>query len=282
MEQMLLYRVDEAGNEHVQGKMRGMSTLMKLVIVLCCAWGSGVMAAEVVPDSEQVLEHLRAANQARHSEASVRQQWELEQQRLALLIAEAQRQDQQLQQQMAADQAAISALQQRLAGFESQASQAAALDAVLFDLATEIDAALDERAARLPSGSIAAANTGTGSVEEPAMRFLRSAARLEQALQTGQRWRAGLSSGLLNGQHLAYEQLSLGHVCAWWLSRDGQRGGTVQRQNARNILTEITDTETIEQIRTALAIIHGDRAPAVVILPIKEADRTQPASEQER
>lgn len=219
-------------------------------------------------DSDQALEDLRAANQARQTMASEAADWATEQQRLELLISEAKRQAESQRRFMENNKAAIKRYRQQIAGFDVQTDQAAAVDAVLLDLSAQINDALAERAARLPSGGIErAAQEQTG---EAAMVFMRSAARLKQALANGKIWRTSLSSGELDGKSIAYDQLSLGHVCAWWLSRDQKQGGIVERRDGQNILHALDDPAALEAITTALAVAHGDRSPEAVLLPVDQ------------
>ncbi len=219
-------------------------------------------------EADQVLEALRAANQARQEQAKAQAAWALEQQQLKLLIAESRRQQERIKQQIKKDAQVIKDKQKSLKHFDSQAQQSLALDTVLLEMSKHCHSELDQRARSMTHGSIAAPGK---QAADPAMQFLHAAARLQQSVNNSREWHVSLSDGLLNDKPYVCEILRMGNACAWWASRDGKRAGIVKRKDGKNILIPITDTKHVVAIQAAVAIVHGDRAPALIALPIPQA-----------
>ena len=232
-----------------------------LAMALCLCTS---IVAEETPHAH--LEQLRAANLARQTLAKEKDAWASEQQRLQLLIEEARRQISNQKVFIENNNAAIERIHKKLSNLENQTVRSAEINEVLIELAVRIKNALVERAGRLPSGSIERVQGDTHA--EASMQFLRSAASLKQALANAKSWRSSLSSGTLNGKRIAYDQISMGHVAAWWVSRDQSKAGIIERRAGENVLHQIEDARIVEAIKSAVAIVHGDRSPQAVVLPI--------------
>ena len=248
---------------------------MSKALVRCClVWFFAVLTVAAAEQShaDKVVEQLRAANVARSSLATEIATWKREKQRLKLLISEAQRQIQIQETGIAQNNTSIEQIQKRLVSLNNQAHSAAEIDGVLLELSTYIQETMAKRAAVLPSGSVPKIEQDPAA--EASMQFLRTVALLKQAAASSKQWRAHLSSGMLNGQRIAYDQISMGHVAAWWLSRDQRQAGIVERKNGINILHEVKDPAIIQAITTAIAIAHGDRAPEPVLLPLDQRQLT--------
>lgn len=246
-----------------------MHSVSLMSIFVCVIALSTAQAAE---QSDLILEDLRAANEARRDMAQEADAWNQEKQRLQLLIQEAERQIKNQEAFIAENNKAIELIQKRLASLQNQTQHAAAIDALLIDLAQHIQQYLALRAKIVPSSAIE--QPAQAEAVEASMQFLRAVAQLKQAAATSKQWRAHLSSGMLNGQRIAYNQLSMGHVAAWWLSRDQSQAGVIERRDGTNILHEIKDPAIVNAITRAVAIAHGDRAPEPVLLPIEQRQLT--------
>ncbi|NRA39540.1 MAG: DUF3450 family protein, partial [Planctomycetes bacterium] len=79
-------------------------------------------------------------------------------------------------------------------------------------------------------------------------------------------WHVSLSSGELDGETIICDQLRLGAIAAWWMSRDGAKAGVVQRKNNNNILHVLSSDEQ-DNIARAFMLARGEIVPELIRLP---------------
>lgn len=252
------------------------SRVLNAFSCLCCV-SLSCFLVQIVPAAEegtrnagsnsaQIGEALRAANHARAQRRDLEAAWESDKQALQLLIDETQRQQKQHNKRHADNKQRTTDLEKDVAHWQLQKKDGIALDAIFLQLAEKCNQELNSLQAQLPSSVVPAVVSAQGVAGDASYVFSQACARLQLAQAACSQWDLSLSSGSLQGESIIVDQLRVGAVAAWWLSRDAQRAGVVQRKNGKNIL-HLATAQDQKQIRQAFHIAAGEMTPSLVRLP---------------
>lgn len=231
-------------------------TPLPILILLCT--GLSLSAAE--PGAAELLGAAAAADQAREESRELREQWQAEQARHALLSTSLADEAARVQAQIAtletalAEQAAAAALRQ------AELEQANQLEQHVAELASRISRTLAELDLHTPLG-LQQGKPTPGS-NELAAAFSALATAEHQARVISRRQLVGQ---LADGSALAVEVLVIGGCAAWWQHADGRAGRATQQ--AGTLLLESADAKTAAAIAAIFAMHAGERAAQLIDLP---------------
>ena len=232
---------------------------MVAALVTVCGGKGAAFAAE----SDRILEHLRAADQARATDATEAQAWAEEKARLELLLTT-------VEEQTAAARRQARTSQDKLQALDAAAppDKLEAFDRAAVRVANRIEQFLDTLALRVAPGLVPARGKRVADAREALDQALHRLERTERGVDTVA---VSVAPGELDGEPRSVEVLRLGGVAAWWRSLDGQTGGEAQMVDGRLQLHPIGDPDLLDAIGRASAIAKGRLAPEVVLLPIRFA-----------
>ncbi|MFW5845690.1 MAG: hypothetical protein ACOCXJ_05635, partial [Planctomycetota bacterium] len=191
--------------------------LTRLLLVLTVA----AMLSAAEDTAEQVHAALRAADAARDRLQQERAAWTDERERLELLQAALQEEAAALERQAAMDEERLATLRTDEDRMEATRTQVRELRTRAAAAAARLHRALDERAAGLPPGLVAARE---GAADDLPAAWRRLTRTRELWSQVHIRTLTALQPG---GERRAGRVLLAGAIGAWWLSLDGTVGGAL-------------------------------------------------------
>ena len=213
--------------------------------------------------AERTLESLRAADQARSTDATETQAWAEEEARLKLLLTAIE------ERTAAARRREKRAREELRAAQETRPAQPIdLLELGAIRVARRIDEGLDTLAKQVPPGLIPPRDPGRADARKALDQALH---RLERAERATEVVSVSIAPGRLNGEPKSVEVLRLGGVAAWWRSLDGQIGGEAQMVDGQLVLHSTTDPARLDAIGRASAIAKGRQAPEILLLPVRYA-----------
>lgn len=223
---------------------------------------------------QQVMAQLRAANEARGQLLRERQAWELERAKLALLAGAVQDEAGRLAAEARAARQAETDLRARAADLQARRERLELVEAALDALAGQLTEALDAVAVGSLPGLVPPSSEAAG---EGGGRLAAATRRLDGAERQARKAGIELVVGVLGGDTATVKLLRAGGAAAWWMSLDGSRAGTAERERGRLVLRPARGRQDAEAVMKAFAIVEGRAAPDWVLLPMHHVRMKQGA-----
>ncbi len=221
------------------------------------------------PVSEQIIAELQQADRARSQRMSEAQEWEMEEQRLELLLSTLQREAERLEKEASRDEGEYSLKEKEASALIEKESKLQEWRIQLDELAEVINSELDELNRISPPGLVPKQIPPTSA--KPEEHFYTALRRLDQTTRMTESAGIELVSGTLNGESVTVRLLRAGGVTAWWQSLDGENGGTATSTSG-NLTLQTGTAGEIEQIHQSFEIMES-RSPAKwVFLPMQSPE----------
>lgn len=255
-------------NTHGEKMLASRSGAIGVGIVAVGLCAAGLVHAKPASDAvaARIMSALRAANEARSTNAEEGQAWRTEQDRLRLVHETIEQQIAQYAAEATESNKQIAALKAKREALDPKRQRHGQLSAIVKAQAEFVETALDTLASRAMLDTIAP--------RSPAARehLLDNALRrLEVSEKNAANTAVTLATGKLAGEARSVELLRVGGVVAWWRSLDGTEAGTAIVDDGALVLKPATSIDDVQAILHACDIAKGRRAPAVVLLPVDHA-----------
>jgi len=239
------------------------------LLLLLAALASGAESGKDSATSEAVLSALRAADEARSTEAAEAAAWHRERARLRLLIDHLESAIAAEEQQAEDLAARVTTLQDQLGELRDAEEDARALENRLAGAARVLRAGLQRARDQLPPGVVSTpAGSEDGDAESSFTAALADLRRSEEAAAETAVHIVSVQHG--DGQQ-AVKLLRIGAAGLWWQALDGSDAGPARLIDGELVALPAADERAAEAVRAAIAMREGRRPVALVSLPIPPA-----------
>lgn len=215
-------------------------------------------------EAEMVIEQLRAADSARKTLLKERQEWELESQRLKLLVSTVNRKTDRYKKQAEQDLKRVAEYGEKDRQLADLRDRFQAVSKVVDQLASELKKELDTIDTESIPGFIA---PHSEAATDSAGRLAEGIVRLTRSRQRGRESAVELVSGLHKENEITVHLIRAGGAASWWISLDSKRAGTARREGDKLILSEAESKADAGEIIKAMEILKNRRSPEILILP---------------